>query len=188
MTSKEFSMWIGRMLLVCGCIVGSIESIALFSDDNIRGGVFFSVMVSFSMALLIAGELYAPPEPHKQDTPKKSAEPIQPIEYNIPAPAYRQSTQYKKPHTKGYVYLVKALHDETLFKIGRTNSPNKRMRTFEVKLPFAIECECLISTDDMYKLEGELHRKFKPKRLDGEFFRLDQSDVEYIKNLTGATK
>lgn len=63
MTSKEFGMWIGRMLLIAGCIVGSFESVALFSDNNIRGGVFFSVIVSFSMAILIAGELYGYNEP-----------------------------------------------------------------------------------------------------------------------------
>lgn len=180
----KYWLWLGRVLLVAGCIVCAAVSIAQFDKGNMKGGVFYSVLVSFSMCFLIMAELY-PVKPI--DIPVvKAPKPTSSTEYDIPTPIYRQSTQYKKPHTKGYVYLVKALHDDTLFKIGRTNSPEKRMRTFEVKLPFAIECECLIPTDDMYKLEGELHRKFKPQRLDGEFFRLTSEDVQYIKSL-GAT-
>lgn len=83
----------------------------------------------------------------------------------------------------GFVYLLKTPLDDTLFKIGKASDPNNRLRTFNVKLPFPIQYECLIQTSDMSSLEKELHSKFASKRLDGEWFRLGQEDVEYICSL-----
>lgn len=85
----------------------------------------------------------------------------------------------------GYVYLLKAIHDATLYKIGCTSRPEKRKHTFDVKLPFPVEFECLISTPDMYELEAELHARFAAQRLDGEWFRLSEQDVSYIQSLAG---
>lgn len=83
----------------------------------------------------------------------------------------------------GYVYLLAAKHDPTLFKIGRTNSPEARGKTFNVKLPFAVSFDCIIKTDNMFVLESELHTRYADKRLDGEWFRLTPDDVVYIKSL-----
>lgn len=83
----------------------------------------------------------------------------------------------------GYVYLLKALHDNQLFKIGRAKNPKDRMRTFGIKLPFEVEFELLIQTEDMYYLEKKLHSKFKEVRLSGEWFRLSDDDVQYMRDL-----
>ncbi len=83
----------------------------------------------------------------------------------------------------GYVYLLRTIHDSTLYKIGRTNNPDNRLRTFNVKLPFPVEYEHLIKSDDMYQLESNLHRRFASQRINGEFFRLSETDVGYIKSL-----
>jgi hypothetical protein len=88
--------------------------------------------------------------------------------------------------TDGYVYLVRALHKDDLYKIGRTGNPDDRMRTFSVKLPFAVEYSCLIKTDDMYALESELHTRFARNRVDGEWFTLTDDDVRYIHALAEA--
>lgn len=106
--------------------------------------------------------------------------------------AFGNQSPSKKPasqprNRKGFVYLLAAFHDKQLYKIGRATNPNNRLRTFNVKLPFPVAYECVIETGDMYRLERELHRLFDDKRLDGEWFRLSQSDVQYIKSL-GATK
>ena len=107
------------------------------------------------------------------------------------AEAKRQARKAKREAAKrqsrggassaGYVYLLRALHDPSLFKIGRTNNPDNRLRIFAVKLPYPVEYDCLISTDDMYALESELHAQFADKRLEGEWFRLDEDDVAYIR-------
>lgn len=106
---------------------------------------------------------------------------------------FQSSSSFRKPEFKpyeppkrdrsGHIYLLRAIHDSTLFKIGRAKDPNDRLKTFNVKLPFPIEYDCLVQTDDMYALESNLHAKFASKRLDGEWFRLEQEDVEYIRSL-----
>lgn len=90
----------------------------------------------------------------------------------------------KRPRTRaGYVYILRALHDPTIFKIGRTNNPDNRLRTFNVKLPFDVEYLCVLKTDDMYVLEYQLHLKFADKRLSGEWFSLSANDLDYINGM-----
>lgn len=87
------------------------------------------------------------------------------------------------PSTKkgGFVYLLKTGSD--VYKIGRAKDPNNRLRVFNVKLPFEVEFEHLIATENMYLLERELHQRFASKRVNGEWFRLDMQDIDYIKSL-----
>jgi len=95
----------------------------------------------------------------------------------------KRSEKVERTPKNGFVYLLKTPLDGTLFKIGKASNPYNRLKTFNVKLPFPIQYECLIQTTDMSLLERELHTKFASKRLDGEWFRLDQEDVEYIRTL-----
>lgn len=81
----------------------------------------------------------------------------------------------------GYVYLIKS--PKNYYKIGRTKNPKDRRRTFSVKLPFEVEFLCLIQTNDMYALERTLHKHFKSKRVNGEWFKLDLEDLNKIKSL-----
>ena len=115
-------------------------------------------------------------------------EPYEPIQIKT-APSFNPNKTYpvyksRQINTHGYVYLLAGIHDPTLFKIGRTNNPDNRLKTFNVKLPFEVEYICTIKTDDMFKLERELHFKFASKRLNGEWFKLTSEDVEYIKGLS----
>ena len=80
----------------------------------------------------------------------------------------------------GYVYL---LHSEHGYKIGKSKRPNERQVEIGTKLPFEVERIGLIETDDMKKLELSLHQRYADKRLNGEWFNLDQEDVDYIKSL-----
>jgi hypothetical protein len=83
----------------------------------------------------------------------------------------------------GFVYLIEASNGT--YKIGRTNNPENRMKTFGVKLPFDIEYLAVIQTDDMYLLEKTLHDRFAGKRLNGsEFYQLDADNVAYVVSLT----
>lgn len=86
--------------------------------------------------------------------------------------------------SNGYVYLLRVINTDNLYKIGRTIDPDNRYKTFKSKLPFQVEYEHLIQTDDMYVLESELHQKFASKRQNGsEFFALSPEDISYIKSL-----
>lgn len=81
----------------------------------------------------------------------------------------------------GFVYLLKK--EEGVYKIGKTVNVKNRGTEFSVKLPFATQYECVITTTDRNTLEAELHQKFKAKRINGEWFALSPEDVEYIKGL-----
>lgn len=80
----------------------------------------------------------------------------------------------------GYVYLVKAVYPERIYKIGKSSEPKKRLKKMGVKLPFPIEVMHLIRTDDMSKCERALHIEYDDKRLEGEWFELDERDVKDI--------
>lgn len=85
----------------------------------------------------------------------------------------------------GYVYLLAVHNSPGLYKIGRTFDLDDRIRTFNVKLPFPVEYEHTIKTDNCYALERTLHNLFKDQRVNGEFFTLSKVDVQFIKCLSG---
>jgi hypothetical protein len=95
-------------------------------------------------------------------------------------PAAAKSPVSPKP---GFVYLVRA--ESGHYKIGRTRDPQNRIKTFSVQLPFRVEFEHVIKSDDMCALEEQLHERYANKRLDGEWFNLSADDVDYIKSLGG---
>lgn len=84
------------------------------------------------------------------------------------------------PSRRGRVYLLRA--ENGLHKIGRTANPSDRLKTFSVKLPFQVQFEHLIETNDMYALESKLHKLFAEKNIAGEWFELSPEDVLYIKD------
>lgn len=91
-----------------------------------------------------------------------------------------KSERTKQRNRSGYVYILKQIGG-TYYKIGRTNNPDNRLATFSVKLPFEVQYEHLIKTDDMYALEAELHARYAHCRVGGEFFALSPDDLAAIK-------
>lgn len=112
------------------------------------------------------------------------------LEIEMPKPVINRGGDFTNINRNkhGYVYLLNGVHDPKLFKIGRTNNPDNRLRTFNVKLPFPVEYVCVIKTTDMYATERRLHGKFAAKRINGEWFELDAAEVGYIKALADASK
>lgn len=93
----------------------------------------------------------------------------------------QEKSERRKKNAVGFVYLLSTSLGH--YKIGHTKNPKSRLSEFSVKLPFDIECECLIKTKDRYALEQELHERFDDKRVNGEWFELEPGDVEYIQSL-----
>lgn len=89
--------------------------------------------------------------------------------------------QPQKSQIAGGVYLLKS--NTGHWKIGCSKNFNDRLTTFAVKLPFQVEYEHLIYTNNRHDLERELHRHFSHKRLAGEWFDLSSEDIAYIKGL-----
>lgn len=80
----------------------------------------------------------------------------------------------------GYVYFVQE-HMNGTFKIGKTKHIEKRMNVFGVKLPFKNELIYLIKTGNHHQTEIAFHKHFSHKRLEGEWFNLNQDDITWVK-------
>lgn len=78
----------------------------------------------------------------------------------------------------GYVYL---LGGEGYYKIGRSRNVSKRIRQLEIQLPWPVTVEHTIPCENHKVSERTLHDMFANNRANGEWFRLDDSDVDYIK-------
>jgi len=77
-----------------------------------------------------------------------------------------------------FVYLMKGCGTGT-YKIGVTADIDSRVKAISTMSSGGVELIC--SGAGGSRLELELHRKYKSRRLHGEWFNLSGDDVEYIK-------
>lgn len=86
--------------------------------------------------------------------------------------------KFKKVPPEGYIYFVTTNNIE--FKIGRAKDIKSRMGEY-THLPYEPILIHLIKSKDYIKTEELFHKKYKDKRLRGEWFKLTEDDVNYIK-------
>ena len=78
----------------------------------------------------------------------------------------------------GEVYLFKS---GRYYKIGKTNDTVRRGNELRIQLPEKMALIHSIKTDDPSGIEAYWHRRFEPKRKNGEWFDLNTSDVKTFK-------
>lgn len=78
----------------------------------------------------------------------------------------------------GVVYLLKSAYG---YKVGRTRNVPARMRAFGVQLPFLYTVLLCAWFDDCHEAERRYHNRFAEKRINGEWFDLEQDDIEAIR-------
>ena len=80
---------------------------------------------------------------------------------------------------KGCVYFLKHRNFNPI-KIGYSSkeTPSERFEQFKTYAPFGGEMLGFILSDDAQKLEKKIHEKYKDKRLLGEWFDIDVTDVD----------
>jgi len=89
---------------------------------------------------------------------------------------FRSKSRKAKP---GYVYLLKS-EELNRWKIGRAYNPGLRGCQLEKQSPTPISIVHTVKTNDPILLEKQLHDTFADKRIHGEWFELDATDVEQI--------
>ena len=84
---------------------------------------------------------------------------------------------------KGYVYVFHQL-GTTYYKIGYTTkeSVKDRFISFKMYAPNGGEIISVIESENPSRLEKEMHLKFSDKRLNGEFFSLNENDIHILKS------
>ena len=91
-----------------------------------------------------------------------------------------ETSSVRPSGVSGFVYLLRSPHG---FKIGCARNPSRRIAQFVTMLPFEITIDHTIPAPDMYAAEWALHGQFQSKRIRGEWFSLDETDVAEIKRM-----
>lgn len=78
--------------------------------------------------------------------------------------------------TLGEVYLFK--HGNKHYKIGKTNDTVRRGSELRIQLPESLDLIHSIKTDDPSGIEAYWHKRFEAKRMNGEWFNLNSSDIK----------
>ena len=81
---------------------------------------------------------------------------------------------------EGFVYLMK-WEDE--YKIGKAVNVERRQKRIERELGREITVLHRIFSNDYTKAEADLHRKYKDKCLHGEWFSLNDDDLEWLMSI-----
>ncbi len=79
-----------------------------------------------------------------------------------------------------YVYIIQDIDVTGYYKIGRTSSPYRRFGDFTAKFPFRFKIVMLFVVADSGRTEKGMHRFFAEKRRNGEWFALDDDDLEWL--------
>ena len=83
---------------------------------------------------------------------------------------------------EGYVYLIRA-KDQNLYKIGKSINPEKRVQSIIGSLPMKAEVIHIAWFEDHSYAEQMFHDTFSKTRQNGEWFVLEDEDVEFVKSL-----
>jgi hypothetical protein len=82
----------------------------------------------------------------------------------------------------GYIYLFKSISEhENLYKIGYTKNKNtlkKRVKQLQTGNPNKIKMVNYFESYHGRKIETTLHNIYSTRRLEGEWFDLDEYDVD----------
>lgn len=81
----------------------------------------------------------------------------------------------------GYIYCIRVdTGHEHVFKVGFSKNPQLRAVAHQGSLPFdAVICIGYF-VPNMRQEEAALHEAFKAKRMRGEWFRLEEADIDFM--------
>jgi hypothetical protein len=86
---------------------------------------------------------------------------------------------------KGFIYVlfVKDSSGKKIYKIGFAKDVEGRINTIQTSLPFTLEIFCAFYSPRAFQIEWELHERFKECCVRGEWFHLNDNDLDFIAKL-----
>ncbi len=96
----------------------------------------------------------------------------------IERPIKTQGDDIESGVISGEVYLFKS---GRYYKIGKTNDTVRRGTELRIQLPEKLDLIHSIKTDDPSGIENYWHKRFEPKRMNGEWFDLSSTDIKAFK-------
>lgn len=92
-----------------------------------------------------------------------------------------------KKSAAGFVYCIR-YGDNEVYKIGKTTNPKNRISSLKTSCPMDLKIIYMTKCIDYDLCEKELHKLFENKRVNREWFALDDNDIWRIKDCIGERK
>ena len=80
---------------------------------------------------------------------------------------------------EGFVYIIET---QGVYKIGRASNLESRVKKYQTENPYPITLIASAFIFDCVSYEKRLHKKFAHKKLRGEWFKLNDNDLDSLKN------
>ena len=104
-------------------------------------------------------------------------------QWNIPIDTIKTQTEKKNIQKKKIEWYIYLLENQWFHKIWKTINVQGRISSLATANPYPIKLIHYYKTKDYTTEEERLHKKFKNKRHNLEWFQLDWNDIDYIKGL-----
>ena len=78
----------------------------------------------------------------------------------------------------GSVYVISVNNE--YYKIGYANNVRKRVRQMQHACPYPIQIVHIIMTDHTIRLETALHKRYRHRHVQGEWFKLSPDEVQAL--------
>lgn len=92
---------------------------------------------------------------------------------------------------KKYIYLIKSESSlgEEIYKIGLTKKdPNKRLKQLQTGNPNILKIVHIFESNFANLLESTLHKVYEIKRVNGEWFEMDDTEINNFLSLCEKTE
>jgi hypothetical protein len=92
----------------------------------------------------------------------------------------RKEKDRKRKPIPGDIYVVKD-NGTGYYKIGMSGNVRQRIKALNTSTPCGIETILIFGSPDCALDENNIHKMFSDKRISGEWFELDDKDIDKIK-------